>query len=355
MLSLLLLSSLPQAGAWFDKPAWARFASPTAADHVAVMRVRRGWGAPGEDRATITRSGGWLREDIVEAGKRSTSISDLRSGLSYHFARGGDGRYARLTISGRPGAVRLAVEKTRQTDHLLGEACTVWSFKADNYTEKNCLTADGILLWQSVVAKSGAEISSARAISIVRRRVRPREARPPADLLRLESWTATAVSGSRAPNDEVVLRASPGSRAPVESLDIRRLGSAVFTDRRNARGRTRTFSGGGTTLTLDEQPDGELVRLDIVRAVRSAGPSRGPVPLASPRTKTILGETCTLYDMAPGVADFAQTECRTRDGIVLEQSTWTRGRGATLTAVSIVRGKLRPADLAPPASILAPR
>ncbi len=232
----------------------------------------------------------------------------------------------------------------------------MWLFKADSYTEKNCLTADGILLWQSIVGKHG-ELSSARAISIARRPVRPKEAQPPADLMRLNSWRMAMPSGSSMPNDEVVLRAAPEPGGREESLDIRRLGSIVVTDHRSARGRTRTFSGQGMSLTLDEQPDGALDQLAIARTPRGAGttgPFGKPVHPA-PGKKTILGESCTMFDLAPGVSDFARTECRTRDGLVLEQSTWTRGGGATLTAVSIARGRVRPADVVPPRNILEQR
>jgi hypothetical protein len=354
LIFLMAVAAQTQAVGPFAKPAWARFAVPWAADHVAVMSVKRGWGPPGEDQATITQSGTWLREDVIERGKSSTSISNLQSAISYHYTRLSDGQYGSVTISGKHGAAVRVLEKTNDTDYLLGENCTIWLFKADGFTEKNCLTSDGIMLWQSIVGHSGTQLSSARALSIKRRPIRSDEVEIPPDLLELASWNGWSVKRPMGLNDEVLLQSAP-TTLRKESLLIRRLGASVMTDRTNSRGRSRVFSGQGVRLTISEMPDGSLDRLDLTRVQPSAllsGPFGKAAPLSPPKTLTILGELCSVLDMAPGVSDFGQTQCHTQNGLVLEQDTVSWGSRSTLVAVVVTRGKLRPADVSPPANIL---
>jgi hypothetical protein len=359
-LLLIVSAAYAQAVAQFAEPAWARFAVPQAADHIAVMGVIRGWGPSGEDRATITQSGPWLREDVIERGASSTSISNLESAMSYHFTRQSDGQFGSLSISGKHGATLRTVEKTDETDQLLGETCTIWLFKADTITERNCLTADRIMLWQSIVGRSGTEISSAHALSITRRKIRLEEVEVPSDLLQLGSWNGWSLEPAQGLNDEVLLQSAITGMTPgkTESLIIRRLGLSVMTDRTSDRGRTRVFSRPGIHLTLNEKPDGSLDRLEVTRVpptAASAGPFGKPVQLVPPKTLTILGEPCSVFDMAPGVSDFGRTQCQTTDGLVLAEDTVGRASRSLLTAVRITRGKLGATDVTPPADILSGR
>ncbi|NYT39366.1 hypothetical protein HZY97_01230 [Sphingomonas sp. R-74633] len=354
MLLALLLAADAQADTVFAKPGWSRFAVPVAADHIAVMRVKRGWGPPGEDQATLTRSGHWLREDGIENGEKSTSISDMQSGVSYHLARFPDGRYSGLSIIGKARATPLSIEKTAQTDSLLGESCTVWQFKAKEYTEKNCLTADGIMLWQSLVSgRDGGELSSAKAVSITRRKVAREAAEIPAELLRLTSWGEWQPGAAGGPNDDVLLRGAADT--PSESFRVRRLGKARMTEWTDGRQTTRVFIAPGMRLSLNERADGGLIRLDLNRDPQNDNPNLllgKEIKVPGAPSKTILGERCTMFDMAPGVMDYGELECRTANGLILERVTTSRGRTTTLVAVRIDRGTLRPGDLAPPADIL---
>jgi hypothetical protein len=354
LMFLIAAAAQTQVGSPFVKPAWAQFAVPWAVDHVAVMSVKRGWGPPGEDRATVTQSGGWLREDVIERGKSSTSISNLQSAMSYHYTRQPDGQYGSLAISGKHGAALRVVEKTDDTDRLLGENCTIWLFKADGLTEKNCLTTDGIMLWQSIIGHSGTELSSARALSVKRMPIQSEEVEVPRDLLSLASWNGWSVKRPTGLNDEVLLESAPTSLRK-ENLLIRRLGASVMTDSTSGRGRSRTFSGQGVRLAISEMPDGSLNRLDLTRvrpAAIPSGPAGKPAPLSPPKTLTILGEQCSMFDMAPGVSDFGQTQCQTQNGLVLEQNTVSWGSRSAMVAVAVTKGKLRPADVSPPANIL---
>ncbi len=155
-------------------------------------------------------------------------------------------------------------------------------------------------------------------------------------------------------NDEVLLESAPTSLRK-ESLLIRRLGASVMTDSTSGRGRSRTFSGQGVRLAISEMPDGSLNRLDLTRVRPAAilsGPAGKPAPLSPPKILTILGEQCSMFDMAPGVSDFGQTQCQTQNGLVLEQNTVSWGSRSAMVAVAVTKGKLRPADVSPPANIL---
>lgn len=338
LLPLALAALSQDQGATFLKPAWSRLAVPRAVDHVAVMT---------DGQTTLTRSGPWMREDLVGKNYAETTISNVETGFSYHFTRDANGGVGGLTITGRATAVRQTVRKTRETHRLLGEICTVWLFSWDRIVEHNCLTRDGVLLWQRVVG-SGNDISSSTAASIVRRRVLPAEVSLPAGLLNLSFWGGWR-SPTAARGDTVWLTrpANEGSG----SLLLRRLGLYSLRDEVTGNRRFRTFQGDGITLNLHEMSDGRLERLDLSRTGARDDMMTPAVPEIR---KTILGENCTVYGHELITAEANRVQCRTADGLILEEINYSRGRSTTLTATRIERGATVFAEVAPPANVLRP-
>lgn len=335
----LALAALPQdQGTSFLKPAWSRLAVPNAVDHVVVMT---------DGSTTLTRAGPWIREDLVGKDFSETTISNVETGFSYHFTRGTDGGLGGLTITGRASAVRQTVRKTRETHQPLGETCTVWLFSWDRIVEHNCLTRDGILLWQRVVG-SGYDLFSFKAASVVRRRVLPAEVSLPAGLLDLPAWGGWR-SSPAARGDSVWL-ARPVKEGSG-SLLLRRLGPYSVRDEVAGDRRYRSYRGEGMTLTLHEMSDGRLERLDLSRIGATDDRMTPTVPEIR---KTILGETCTVYGHELITAESNRVQCRTADGLILEEITYSRGRSTTLTATRIERGATVFAEVAPPANVLRP-
>lgn len=331
------LAALSQdQGATFLKPAWSRLAVPRSVDHVAVMT---------DGHTTLTRSGPWMREDLVGKNYAETTISNVETGFSYHFTLDANGGFGGLTITGRAAAVRQTVRKTRETHRLLGEICTVWLFSWDQIVEHNCLTCDGVLLWQRVVG-SGNELMSFKAASIVRRRVMPAEVSLPANLLDLPAWGGwRSLPAARGDTVWLARPANEGSG----SLLLRRLGRCSLREEVAGNRRFRTFQGEGITINLTEMSDGRLERLDLSRTGTREDSMTPAVPEIR---KTILGESCTVYRNAMIMADFARVECRTADGLVIEEISYSRGRPTTLTATRIERGTTVLAEVAPPANLL---
>ena len=335
----------------FTWPADARVAIPVAVDHVAVMVVKRGWGGGGDDRLAVSRSGRWLREDLVERGRPMTTMSDLRSGISFRYAAR-DGRYRSLMVRGTSQAARITVDRTDRTDRLLGENCTVWRFSRDGIVEEMCLTHDGIALWTRVKGSGGNELGASRAESIVRRPLTPAEVQLPPDLLRLSSWTDKRNGPSAStPNDEVLLALpQSGALAARRTVTTRRRGVSRSVDDRLPNGRRRHYVGADFTVAFDEGPGGVLQTLAISAIdPRQPALANEGVRIGESGTKTILGEMCTMFDAAPHVSDYDLTECRSADGAVLEMSerSWGADLGP-LVATRISRGKLSAADMLPP-------
>lgn len=342
----------------FSRPDTARLAAPDAVDHVVTMEIGDSSKPAEVHRVIVTRSGGWLKEE----DGAFTSIADLHGGSSFSYGRLHD-RYEGLSISGPSRAIAFTLQKTRETHRALGEICTIWRFEGrrngDPFVEKNCLTRDNILVWQRVESDRGYLMSSARAISIVRRPVKPAEVRLPGDLMLVSTWTK-GIPGTTTdllPNDDVSL-ASDGlsaMRPGMPDLMIRRLGPYRVTRQLTGMGQIWRYFDGSVDIFYEENGDGSLRRLEMRRTEKPVYdlPFKGR-PIRPTTKRTILGHDCALWDSAPDLNDFGQIDCLTPDGMVLERLENHGGAQSDLVATRAVQGKLAARDMAPPAEMLDP-
>jgi hypothetical protein len=338
----------------FVPPGGSAYVLPEGVDHVAVMTVKEG-GRPAK-QITLFRHGTRQRQDILEGGHAYAVYTDMQTGLAWHVSRNPDGRPAALGINGSSERDRMAVRKTSQNDWRLGRFCAVWEMKpardGGTWSQKACVTDDGVLLWQKTFYSDGSLMSEARASKITRRRVTTAEVSPPADALSLSSYGDWTPGQAALPNDETVLQGpNPPPDTPAATMLVRRLGALTLTDSRTVYGRTRRYDNATYTLSVTEKPDGSLDGLQIV-------PRRDPSMWGPPQAfkpakfAVILGRRCQIYDMAPRVQDYGETQCRTADGLILSKATWSWGRGTPMSAVSLRQRLLKLADLVPPADIL---
>jgi hypothetical protein len=343
MVLALISAGAPARAEEFLRPGWLQFMVPKAVDHIAEMSVqdptRRG-----EGNVFIYRHGLRQREETAYAnGRKGVSYGDLATGLSWRVGLNGDGTAHDVVMSRTDDAARF-ITKTRRTGRHLGEKCTVWILarhptgRHDTLVEENCLTTDGILLWQKIYS-GDTLLSSTRAITIKRRHVSLDEVTVPTFALRLSSFGYWSDQPKLAPNDEV--RRHDGSVA-------RRLGQLEMTLERPG---TYVYANGTHRLRLDFNAGGALVRLEVTpKAKLNQAFTRRP--FKPRRLLTVLGERCEMYDMMPGVQDSGLTECLTQDGLSLKRMRYNRGSRGEGIAVSVSRGKMTVKDVAPPTDIM---
>ncbi|MDB5674191.1 MAG: hypothetical protein JWM65_1173 [Sphingomonas bacterium] len=340
----------------FVQPELAAFAVPDAGDHVVVLLVKHSWGPPGGYRVTITRSGRWLKEEAENA----TTISDLRSGASYYYV-GANGKFERLSISGPSQGRAIEVTNTGKTDRLLGETCTIWRFiwkgMGGGIADLNCLTRDNILLWQRVTSDRGDDLGSARAVSIVRRNIRPAEFALPDGLVRLSTWFRPPVATATV-NDEVQLGDAATGRTDMPStMRVRRFGDHRADLTATRRGRDYHWAGGGTGIRFSEDAQGRPARLDFEQSPKPGDVSalQSPKPVTPRKIRSIMDRSCVVTDMAPGVSDFGQIDCRTENDLMLARTEYSRGgMRFDVVATRISIGMLTPRDMMPPDDLLDP-
>lgn len=334
----------------FVRPSALRFMTPVAVDHTAEMTVQTSYRS---DTATIRiyRSGSHQREDGNSADRSASNYGDGASGRSWTVVRNAAGSLLSLTIEKRSSLFIPTITETEDTDTVLGERCRVWRSKyPESYSELNCITEDGILLWQKTLYTSGDEMQSARIVSLIRRHVKASEVKVPAAALELSSYSQWPQGSNILPNDEVMLRgdASRWSTGGLLILNMR-LGALRILDTRTAEGRAVRYLSSDYSLSVEEAKDGTLNRLDL--SPRPASMDAASEGQLIDGGATILGEPCQLYDMAVGVADYGEAQCRTSDGLMLQKAMSNRGWHSRATAIKITRGKLHRRDITPPAGI----
>lgn len=332
----------------FVRPEWVSFMMPAAVDHVVELVVDDPLGS-GLTKAVIYRSGALEREDVTHKNGRAESrYADFATGFSWQISGSDVGTRSLNFSAGRLNSA-YAITRTSQTDHLLGETCEVWSLQhksVDQYagwSEEDCLTTDGILLWQKLFYSSGGLMSSAHATSINRRPVKGFEVRVPAKALNLSTygdWTAEKTGL----NDEVLMEQG----STVSSL-TRRLGVLSMTEELAHSPRYRTYMNSTYMISLVYNRDGSLIRLDV-------GPLSGhpmpKTPSQPAKMQTVEGETCEWFERMPWGADGGLSECMTSDGLVLARNSESRGGGSAEVAAAKSRGRLTYSDVAPPVDLL---
>ncbi len=329
--------------------------SPRAVDHVMVMVANRGSGPPGEDRHAITRSGPWLRDDLTTQGRTEVHHADLRSGTSFSYARGEDGRIRNLHASRNPRSDRYHRYRRADTGRratALGESCRVWSTTrlgveaGHGVNWLSCETEDGVQLWRRAESMgSGSELSSARAVSLARRPVRADQARIPADFFRLDSWRAGAiwrdVAGYRV---RLVQQSGTVSRERF----LQRQGDWGSSDTWGSDGSRRLFMYNNVAALVFHHESGrrpvlmQITRQSAEWSVEQWVEQEGRPP------EIVLGERCRWMRWAALVADAFHLQCQAEDGVPLKVEEGGRGRRDVFVATNVRRGRLRPSWFVPP-------
>jgi hypothetical protein len=335
-------------------------------DFVATYVAKRGWGPPGDDTETVSRSGGWVRIDRIENQHASTLYVGVSVPVSVSLARDETGGYLGLQINAAAydssPAIKYDSFRTGAVETVLGERCEVWNIYrvptaergASGFARTGCVNADGVELWRRTVGGYG-EMSSARALRVERRPVGARAVHPPRDLLDLRAWGVADVAGPRKqPDFEVVFGSDFGiNRRP---MIIRRRLPWIYEDTWDARV-VRTVSSrrldGLTSLAASVDADGKPKGLSIQRRNGPNPEPPGNAP-ATGKSETVLGERCAWVNTTPNTYDYTRLECRTDDGVPLRIRIESRGGSYGYTATRLRRRPLRLAEVLPPAHMLKP-
>lgn len=325
-------------------------------DYVATLDVRRSWGPPSRDVHVVTRRKVWLRVDKTENGHQSLSYVNLKTGVWAVLDRDPQGGYRSLELT--PIGAKASgyeIHKTPASEKVLGETCAIWEGvmgaggPGRNFRRIGCVTADGIELWRRTSGSGELDLGSAQVVKFQRRSAAKAFTQPPPDLLDLARWNDPLESPTLdAPDFEVTLT----SEAERANVIVRRHFPWVYEDiKSNGR---RILSGridGTASLALSFGPDGEPHSLVFRRNPKGVN-LPGPKAMDKPK-EVILDETCTWFDMMPGVSDAGRTECRTGDGIPLKIAITGRGAdGHTYLANKIVRRSITLAQVLPPQDTL---
>ena len=343
-----------------------------APDHVVTMMGTDG--VQTVQSRIVTHRGEWTRVETEQDGRRRTQYFKRNEATTVRIYHGRADEYFLITVILGPERLSLwDYEPTRTTERktLLGESCTVWEVLRPRHpsgvllklTRLSCVTDDGVELWYQVA--SGSHLySSAEAIRIERRAVSLADAQPPRNLLALDWWSeppSAAEAGS--PEFEVVMHSSGDDSAPRATRVVRQRGGWRYTE---------DMAGGSTRgrLTINNAARGLGLRLEIdgtsapKQLLLSRAPSPDPArsvvrmmtPQAQGKRESVLGETCEWFDMTPGMADAGRAACRTRDGISLKETSWSRSLpNTTFSAVQFVRRPVALSEVMPPASVLDPK
>ncbi|MDH2380398.1 hypothetical protein [Bradyrhizobium sp. CER78] len=237
----------------------------------------------------------------------------------------------------------------------LGESCTVWevsrsrpsSISRDSGTiALSCVTDDGIELSQKLLGPSKDVIFSAEATRIERRPVSPEEVQPPASAFALD-WpgrdTLPPIPPEKPDHEVVMQEALPPEKLGAIRI-VRRHGPWQFTEETAGKLRTiRVISDHARTwFEYASDASGAPKRLIInrytpppeeqaqVRALR-------PQPKRDGGTDTVLGETCSWFNMTPEIFDNNTQSCLTEDGISLKEQYLSRSSHRAWTAIRVVR------------------
>lgn len=364
LLSLLLV--WPCAAA---EPPFAP--QPNVPDYVASFALDPGWGSKRRDSQTVRHHQGWYRIDTV-TDRRFRSTTYVGPGPLSSELRGSASEGARsLTIQRGPQVNRSVgwtydPSKTADHDIVLGESCDIWNVArtssggaGSGWKKLSCISRDGIELKQGF-ANDQNEGSSAEAISIERKPVAPADVQPPKDVLDLKSWSAmTETTGAHpagAPGDAIVLmkteRLSPSGQ-PMLRRTVRRHYPWTYTEDVDGEGRRQlTIVSAPERLTVRFKSDaaGAYTMLSIQKVAANTD-EFGPKALG--KSETIAGEQCAWLDMTPGMSDAGLSQCRTPDGLVLKEESWSRGsRSEPLVAALLRRTPVNMVEVLPPPSIL---
>lgn len=331
----------------FTKPGWTRYVVPNEGNYTITLANKL-------ENSTIKviRSGDKIREETTRNGKIAIVIADLKTGLSYQYSYLPDGRYEQLSIMGPSESEHYSIRMTKEMGSGRGESCGVWEVPYGNtgIVEKDCLTVDGVLLWQKIFDRPDHELQVSETTTIDRSPVNPKDLIVPSNLLQISSWGDWSRK-TDGPNNEVLLQSTAQENQPETMLRIKKMGTYQMSQFKDRMYSGESYTGDGVTISITKTPAGVLKRVEVKRSDRI---DFGEGVLIEPeRTRKVHGETCKDFNMALHVTDYTQTDCKTDDGILLERESTSWGaQRPTLTATSLSRNKLTIKDVAPPSDIL---
>jgi hypothetical protein len=329
-------------------------------DHVVTM-VEHSAHRKEDLTRTVLHRGDWTRVDTRSVGHVSTEY--------YHrsckpFPRHGrDLKNNYLTVAVSRGCHRTPgwnyePVRTDERQTFLGESCTVWTawrsdrFAGSELVATSCVTDDGIELWYKITSRYGF-ITAAEATRVERRAVARAEAEPRADMLSLDGWFKADTGAAAFPEYETVM-ARDGK--PEVTRTLRRHGGWTY-DEVTLNGARHEISVANPSRRLAigfynlETPDALLAWSQPSQA---APESPNPMqPKMLERRETLLGETCSYFDMMPDVAQVSFLACKTNDGVTLIEEHRGHGHHQIDRAVSFRRGPFTLHDVMPPPDLLA--
>jgi len=339
-------------------------------DYVATYVDKAGDGP--SHSSTITHHNGWTRIDHVVEGRPATQYlgpgpviveswaGNLGAGLSVE--RGAD--------TYRPPDWDETSVKTAEHDLLLGEPCDVWEIGRETgrrmlgktpSRELSCVTPDGIELWKRFVSGVDGATASHQVTSL-KRDPAASAAHPPPKLLDLNQWIAegaNAPQDASALSDVTVVMRGPGFGQPASGIvpmrTVRRHHpwSSVESEEGNGR-RSYEIRNEKENLSIIAYTDLAGRPTSLVITKDTAHRTTPVKPVNTGRTETVLGETCTWFDMMPGVLDGGHEQCLTADGVPLREIIFGQGSQDDWTALEVRRAPMLATDAQPPAALLAP-
>jgi|GEM_PF-6085010 len=323
-------------------PEGIAYAPPVAVDHVAVYVPDKVPNSSWDKQITLYRHGNQLREDRVTDVSWSHLYADLNTGLSWQLSGSADmPQPSSLRVSGASLASQVIATVTPRTDRWLNEDCTVWNILRKDIRYAQCLTSDGVMLWQEVYYTSGERMGRLEAVKVERKRITSAEIVPPSAHLSRSYWFPVSSKGTSTPNDEVILSRPDQS----DFLVIRRYGTLSAEEETTKRGRNLKWTGSAYHAYLSLTASGALSALWIDR-IKPQPHQGSPVPSEEPQH--ILDRQCTPHNETPNIQDYNLTQCRTEDGMVLSRRELQHGAPTYFTAVRIATGTISQSDVTPP-------
>ena len=140
--------------------------------------------------------------------------------------------------------------------------------------------------------------------------------------------------GYRIVKTRVVRRHHPWTYTEDVHADGKRTGTIVNMTQRLFANVEINTNGKFTKLVLDQLP------AESVHAMESRPADMG-------KQETVLGMTCTWFDMSPGMLDATRQKCRTEDGLVLKDLDAGRSHRIHFIAVDVQRTPIPLSDVSP--------
>ena len=347
--------------------------SPTfprvAVDHVVTYASWRGWGPKGGDRVILYRHGSLVRADTDYIGSRRANeesqaegYSNLATAAALSVTRDDKGSLSSVWIArGGPDDIpiyRRTIVATDDAETIAGERCKVWMAKHETnegVASTSCITADGIVLRETVLHHNGSMMDERRATKVERRHVRPGEVLPPADALRWPTWkerggVAPTAEGERVNYDLKLVGKKDGE---FVTKVIRKTG-AWYSEQDEVDRAVRTLKilGPGVVLSYYNRT---YPQINISRGQTSILMDTRMFDSA-PMSKSgeiILGESCSWFNAAVNVTDYGRQECRSNDQLPLRRDEYSWGAlRVSWLATALSRGQTPPNSINPSSSLM---